>query len=167
MIPNSTKEPLSEQWFKSLFKKEIQTDLENYGIFIQHGKARHSAINIAENKIRELKRVLQKSQSHRFCLIQKCVQNKGKLKQICVSRPCEYISFVCHGTENNIVFEPQYNLFNFDECLQQPQAAKTIYNLPPAQMQQMQPMQQMQQTMQQPAQKFSKRGRLIKSRKNW
>lgn len=310
MIPNSTKEPLSEQWFKSLFKKEIQTDLENYGIFIQHGKARHSAINIAENKIRELKRVfksfqifrksdfptdifqihlilsivhyiletrpicivgskvysiqdfrnlfltggqltdsecgiplkskevvkehqrlhllhgqvttsllahhipsllmshhprekykqsifveqlkpgdvvwdsvgfrqtgsisgnlgrvLQKSQSHRFCLIQKCVQNKGKLKQICVSRPCEYISFVCHGTENNIVFEPKYNLFNFDECLQQPQAAKTIYNLPPAQMQPMQqPMQQMQQPMQQPAQKFSKRGRLIKSRKNW
>ena len=328
MEQTTNKEPLSERWFMSLFKNSIQTDLEQYGIFIQHGKARHSAINIAENKIREMKRVfksfqifrksefpidifqihlilsivhyiletrpvcivgtqvyslqdfrslflkggkltnsecgiplkskevvqeherlhslynqvttsllahhipsllsthhpresykqsisvgqlrpndviwdsvgfketgsisgnlgrvLEKSESQRFCLIQKCIQKDGKLRQICVSRPCEYISFICHGNEENIIFEPQYNLFSFNECLQQSQKAETIYNIPSrnnatkpqiqpnATKPQIQPnaiepqvQPQATEPQIQPSQRFSKRGRLLKPPKKW
>ena len=78
-----------------------------------------------------LSRVIQKSQSQRFCLIQKCVQGNGKIKQICLSRPCEYLSFICHGDKETIIFDPQYALFDFDEHLQRPSKATTIYNIPP------------------------------------
>ena len=78
-----------------------------------------------------LGRVIQKSQSQRFCLIQKCIQGKGKIKQICLSRPCEYLSFICHGNQETVIFDPQYALFDFDEHLQRPREATTIYNLPP------------------------------------
>ena len=329
-------EPLADKWYKSLFRNTVQTNLEQHGIFLQYGKARHAAVSVVENKIKELKRafksfkifrkspypvdifkihlilsivhyvletrpicivgtqiyslqdfrmlffkggqlansecgiplkskdvtleyqrlhdlhnqvtssllahhipsllkthhpretykqsisveelrqndiifdqvgfaetgsisgnlsrVIQKSQSQRFCLIQKCVQGNGKIKQICLSRPCEYLSFICHGDKETIIFDPQYALFDFDEHLQRPSKATTIYNIPPCHQGNDQQNQQNQMIQSNPIQsnpiqsnpiqskpiqsksaksddptppRFSKRGRLLKPPNQW
>ena len=273
MEPHLQDEPLADKWYNSLFRNNIQTNLEQSGIFLQYGKARHAAVSVVENKVRELKRVfksfqvfrkspypidifqvhlilsivhhiletrpiciigtkiyslqdfrvlllqggrlansncgipvksreveleyqrlhglhnqitnsmlahhipsllknhhpreiykqsiqveklkcndiifdqigfsetgsicgnlgrvIQKSQSQRFCLIQKCILVKDKMRQLCLSRPCEHLSFICHSTQDPVIFDSQYNLFDFEQHLQRPKSADTLYNLPP------------------------------------
>jgi hypothetical protein len=272
MQPLPKDEVLADKWYESLLKKSVQTHLEQSGIFLQFGKARHAAVSVAENKIRLLKRmfkslsifrksdypcdifdihlilslvhhivatrpicilgnkiyslqdfrtlllrggnlmdsncgipirgaqvkkahdnlhdlrnivinsmlaqyipsllkshhdrekykqsipveelrpgdivfdsvtfreqgtisgslarVIQKSQSERFCLVQKCVMSRGKLRQVCLSRPCEKISFICPGTREKLYFDQNYELFNFEKCLQRQKEPTTLYNLP-------------------------------------
>ena len=272
MQPLPKDEVLADKWYESLLKKSVQTHLEQSGIFLQFGKARHAAVSVAENKIRLLKRmfkslsifrksdypcdifdihlilslvhhivatrpicilgnkiyslqdfrtlllrggnlmdsncgipirgaqvkkahdnlhdlrnivinsmlaqyipsllkshhdrenykqsipveelrpgdivfdsvtfreqgtisgslarVIQKSQSERFCLVQKCVMSHGKLRQVCLSRPCEKISFICPGTREKLYFDQNYELFNFEKCLQRQKEPTTLYNLP-------------------------------------
>ena len=65
MEPTLEQEPLADKWYKSLFRNTVQTNLEQHGIFLQYGKARHAAVSVVENKIKELKKVFKSFQIFR------------------------------------------------------------------------------------------------------
>ena len=54
-----------------------------------------------------------------------------KFQQLCVSRPCEYVNFICSGSEKEVVFDQKHSLFEFGKYLQRSSSPSTLYALPP------------------------------------
>ena len=113
---------------RELYKQSIPVEDLYPGcvVFDQIGYLKSA--NISGN----LGRVTQKSQSDNLCMIQKSyIQPDGTCKQVCVSRPANYINFICAPEDDEVIFTPKYELFQMNQCLETRQSQSPIYSLPP------------------------------------
>ena len=103
-----------------LYSPQIQNELSPIGsFFVQKCKT-----SFSQRWATQLKQITD-------CIFLKLQNYSPRNDKISVLKCKDQTHFICHGDQKNVIFDPQYALFSFDECLQRPKEATTIYNLPP------------------------------------